>query len=415
MRYLTILFLLILCLLLTGCNGAMETDEVAWVISLGIDKADDGELLLTYRIAKPRANAGTSGEGDSDSGKKNSTLITIKAATLAEGRNLLNVALSIAVSMTHTTAIVIGERLAEAGVQEIIAPLFRFREYRDSTFLVVARGKSVEEIMQENKPDLETLVAKWVETYMYTYKESSYYLPLNLQEFYTKLKSGSGAPLAVGYGYNPVDNRGKSNGKIAGALREKYLPCDIPRKGRNSSEFAGTAVFKEGKLAGYLDNEETRALSILRGDFYTSYISVQDPIEPAVSIGVNFRIKKSKINVNIARSNPIIYVDVVLEGEITGISSGIMYEQKEYEGFLENQVSNANSQIMNMLFKSQTWGTDVADFGYYIRPKFYTLEEMYSYEWDKRFRTAEFQVNVQTKIRRTGLMRKTSPIRREAM
>lgn len=70
--------------------------------------------------------------------------------------------------------------------------------------------------MLKNKLDLENLVAKWVEPYMYTYRETSYYLPLNLQEFYTKLKSGSGAPLAVGYGYNLADDKGKNEGNMAG-------------------------------------------------------------------------------------------------------------------------------------------------------------------------------------------------------
>lgn len=146
---------------------------------------------------------------------------------------------------------------------------------------------------------------------------------------------------------------------MAGELGEKYLLGDIPRKGGNSSEFSGTAVFKTDKLAGYLDNEETRALSILRGDLRTSFMSVRDS---AGFIGVNIRMKKSKINVDIAKDRLIINIDVVLDGELTGVASGIVYEQKEYEGFLETQLSNAiNSQIMNMLLKSQAWGTDVAD------------------------------------------------------
>ncbi len=39
--------------LLTGCNGGYETDEVAWATNIGVDKAADGDLLVSYRIAKP--------------------------------------------------------------------------------------------------------------------------------------------------------------------------------------------------------------------------------------------------------------------------------------------------------------------------------------------------------------------------
>lgn len=70
-------------------------------------------------------------------------MITVKAPTLAEGKNLLNTVLPRAVSMTHTTAIVIGEKLAKAGMQEIIGSLFRFREYRGSIFWLWHAAKAL--------------------------------------------------------------------------------------------------------------------------------------------------------------------------------------------------------------------------------------------------------------------------------
>ncbi len=68
---------------------------------------------------------------------------------------------------------------------------------------------------------------------------------------------------------------------------------------------------------------------------------------------------------------------------------------------------------MEMLLKTQSWGTDAVDFGYYIRPKFSDPGRTDAYNWDKRFRQATFNVQVKTELRRTGLMRKTAPIRRE--
>jgi spore germination protein KC len=403
--------LLIIILLLTGCNGAHETDEVAWASSIGIDKAADGDLLVSYRIAKPAMAGGSEAAAEA---KKTSELITIKAATLAEARNLLNTSLSRTVSLNHVNAIVIGEDLARAGIASLLGPLTRFREFRGTTYLVVARG-TAQQTMKENKPQLESLISRWVENFMHSYSESSYYLPCNLHEFYIRLKSNSGAPLAAGYVSNPLSGEDRSSGKAPGGRDKAYLPGDEPRQGGNPSEFIGTAVFKEDKLAGYLDTAETRALGMLLNKFPHGYISVDDPVDPHFAVSTIIRNgRNTKISVDTSGQAPVIAVDVFLEGEITAIPSGIDYEEKEYIPLLENQISVAvQAQIMSMLLRTQGWGADAVDFGYYIRPKFSTDEELTAYNWDKRFRQAAFNVQVKTELRRTGLMRKSAPIRRE--
>ena len=128
--------LLIAGILTAGCsgNGARETDEIAWVISMGIDRAEDQDLLVTYRIAIPAAQAaGSEGGGE----KESSTLVTVKAATLAEARNLLNAATSRAVNLSQVSAIVISEELARHGIEDLLGPLLRFREFRGTIFLLV--------------------------------------------------------------------------------------------------------------------------------------------------------------------------------------------------------------------------------------------------------------------------------------
>lgn len=405
-----LIFMLLVCVLLTGC-GARETDEVAWVITMGLDKADDGDLLVTYRIAIPNALAAGSEGG---AGKETSTIETIKAPSLAESRNLLNTSLSRSVSLSHLTAIVIGEDLARSGVQDVLAPVMRFREYRGSIFLIVARGQA-KEVFEKNKPKIETLVSRWVHNSMQSTKETSYFLPVNLHQFYTRLKSNSGAPLAVGYGINPLTGQDSGHDTPAGDKVKMYLPGDLPRQGGNPIEFVGAAVFKEDKLVGFLETEETRALSIVLDEFPRGFMVLNDPLSPQHSVNVNVRNGRTpKISVDISGEHPSINLDVFLEGEITAIPTGISYESTEYLTLLETQVSNVTHEnIKNMLLRTQEWGADVVDFGYFIRPKFATLEELRNYGWDKQFHQATFTIQVHTELRRTGLMRKTTPIRRE--
>ncbi len=408
-----LILILLACLLTAGCNGAKETDEVAWVVSIGIDRAGDGDLLVTYRMANTAVLA--AGDSGGAAGKEPSTVMTVKAPSLAEARNLLNASISRNVSLTHITAFVIGEDLARAGVEDLISPLLRFREFRGSTFLIVVHGAKVSDIFKANKPPIETLISRWVQNYMRSYDEASYFLPLTLHQFYTRLKASSGAPLAVSYGLNPSTASDRSAADQPNSKVNTYLPGALPRQGGNPTEFAGTAVFKEDKLVGFLDTGETRALAILLDKFPQGFVTVTDPLAPQSQINVRLRNGRApKIAVDIGGDRPVVSIDVFLEGDITAIPSGIAYEQEEFLHLLETQISNTiNEQILNMLVRTQGWDADVADFGYYIRPKFLTRADMWQYGWEKRFPQAAFNIVVNTELRRTGLLRKTREIRRE--
>lgn len=412
MRFLLVM-LLILILLTTGCsvNGARETDEVAWVITMSVDRADDGDIVVGYRLALPAVLA--AGEGVSGD-KETSSIVTVKAPTLAEARNILNASASRAVNLSQVTAIAIGEDLARHGVQNLLGPLMRFREFRGTVFILVCPGKALDTI-KANKPRIETLISRYIHNSVSSYGESSFYVPFSLHEFYTRLKTASGAPLAVGYGLNPLSGEGRAVRTEPGRKTKTYLPGGLPREGGNPVEFSGMAVFKEDKMVGFFDTGETRALSILLNKFKGSYFSIPDPLAPKYQVTLNLRNGRApKITVDISGEKPVIRLDVLIEGEMTGNPSGISYEQPEYLQLLEAEIANQlQQQLADMLARAQEWKADVADFGYYIRPKFLTMSELKAYNWDKQFPQATITIKVKAEIRRTGLIRKTVEIRRE--
>ncbi|MDR3561921.1 MAG: Ger(x)C family spore germination protein [Negativicutes bacterium] len=409
-----ILLLILLSLIVAGCNGSRETDEVAWVITMGLDRASDGDLLVSYRVAVPLVLAAgeTAGGGKE---KHSSVVVTVKAPTLGEARNLLNYSESRAVNLSHVTAILIGEDLARAGVQDAIGPLTRFREFRGSMFLFVCQG-TAKDILARNRPDLEILTSRWVENITHSADETSFFLPTNLHEFYSRLKGDSGSPYAMAIGVNPLLGQGKqAEGPVPGAKAPEYLAGDSPREGGNPVEVVGIGVFKEDKLVGYLGTEETRAVAILSDNYQRGFIAVDDPLLPKHGVNIFFRNgRKPKIEIDLSGENPVINISVYLEGELSAIPTGITYELRDYKTLLEAELSTViREQIMMMLIHTQSWGTDVVDLGYFIRPKFGTDQQLVAYGWDKRFRQATFHVEVTATIRRTGLMNMTSPIRRE--
>jgi spore germination protein KC len=396
----------------TGCNGSKELDEVAYVLAIGVDDAGGGQLDFTYEVAIPRILSGeSSGKNDSQNAVN---LITITAASLAEGRNLLDSAVARAPNLSHVTTFIIGEDLARKGLADFLGPAMRFREFRGSINIVVVNGKA-KDFMRQNASE-EILAARWFETILSSGDETGYFLKTTFDEFYIRLKSDSGSPYTTLIGINPLTGEGQPRDSvIPGARTRQYLPKEVPREAGNPATVIGTAVFKEDKMVGMLPSEETRMLAMLVDHYPRGFLVVDDPLAPQHAINVNLWLgRKPKITVAILDNHATIHVNVFLEGDITSIPSGINYESDEYKGLLEQLISeNVRQRMLQMLQHTQEWGADVVDFGYYVRPHYATDQEFKDLHWDAIYPGAEFDVVVKTKIRRSALMRKTSPIRSE--
>jgi hypothetical protein len=196
---------------------------------------------------------------------------------------------------------------------------------------------------------------------------------------------------------------------------DEYLAGNIPRKQEPVSfiDFAGTAIFEHDRMVGTLTTEETRMVSILQGTLERGFLVVQDPLDPAKAINVDARSgRKPKIAVALIDGKARITADVLIEGEISSISSQFNYEGRELRPRLEEQVSKLLEQEINkMLAKTQSLGSDIVGFGFYARPLFATFDEYHQIDWPSLYREAQIEVKVTTRLRRTGLLwRTTDPV-----
>ncbi len=406
-----IIGVMVMAMLVSGCNGARETDQVAYILALGLDKsAIEGKVLVTYQIAIPRSL----GEAGSKIGEQTSVNVSIEAANLAEARNLLNTRMARLPNLSHIKAIIIGDELAKKGLVEVVGPIVRFREFRETMYILVVKDDSAYNLLNKLKPRLEFLPTRYIETMMLTARESGYFRPTQIHDFYQRMKTGCMSPYAALVGLNSFDRYQPSAQKSPREKVDEYLPGGVPRKGvGNPAEFLGTAVFQGNKLVGYLTNEETRILSILQGDFQNAYLVVQDPLKPDKAVNLNARIgSPPKIKARLANGKLSFDVSVLIEGEVTAIPSGINYESEQNRKILEHAFAQLlQDQANSFIEKTKTWGADVVGFNYYARPFFPTYDDFMKADWRQLYRNADYKVNISVKIRRTALMWRTTPVR----
>ncbi|MDR3562119.1 MAG: Ger(x)C family spore germination protein [Negativicutes bacterium] len=407
-----------LSILMTGCRTAQETDQVAFIVAMGVDKTENGKVKVTYQLITPRAVGGSQGGGQSTQGEP-TILNSITAPNTAEARDLLSSSMSRTSNLTHMKAILLSEELARSkGVGDLIAPFLRYREFRGGIYIAIVRGNA-EDFMRATKPTLDLLPSKFYESFMFSSDEASYYLNTDVHEFYLRLKNPGGSPYTTYVGLNPLTGRDKPAGKkFPNDKTDSYLPGDIPRTGtENPSEFVGVAVFSGDKMVGSLDNKEARILAILQNNFPRGFVVVTDPLEPSKTINVNLRNgNKPKIDVDMIDGREIIKISVFLEGEVSGIPSGINYEQEQFREMLENELSNlVTEEIQSFIRHTQDLGCDVFGFGSYLRPHYATYDDLTKVNLEQFYKTANVEVQVTTKIRRLGLMWRSSPYKPTAI
>lgn len=393
-----------LSILLTGCNGSRELDEIGNVIAIGLDTSEEeGMVVVSYQFAIPQ------GEGGEADAKKATVTLTTKSSTIAEALNLVNSQTSYVPSMAHTKVIVIGEEVARRGLEKVLAPFMRYREYRGSMFVLVTKG-TAQNLLDKNKPAFNLSMSKYYEQMLGTGDYAGYFLRTSLHQYYGRMKSHSGQPYMSLVAINDNSGEGQiSTKKVPGEKMDGYEAGNLSHQGGNPLEFAGTAIFSGDKMVGTLSTTETRMLSMLLGEYPHGFLSVEDPLDPDYFINVNLRLgSKPKIKAKLVEGRPVIYVEIELEGDISSIGSGINYEQKGYINLLENQITTVyEKQMKNMIIRTQELGSDVAGFGYYLRPAFQTNKEFEEYQWNNKYKDAEVFVKIKSQVRRNGLMVRT--------
>lgn len=409
-RTVNLAMLMTVVFLTCGCFGGNETDAVTYVVSIGIDATEGKEIEATYRIGNPRSLGGKDGSGS----EKPTELVSIRTVNLAEARNLLNSVASRNINLSHVKGFVVSEAYARKGLNDLMSVAMRFQEFRGTMYILVVKDGTVKELLEKNSPKLEILHSKYLENMFSTANKSGYLLSTQIHEFYRRMKSNKGSPYAALIGINPQNNDGRAEGaQVKGEKSKDYTAGNIPREDQfNPVEMLGTAIFAGDKMVGTLTGQETRMVSILQGQFGQGYLVVADPMVPEKNVNVRLRLARSpKITCRFEGDKAKIKADVVLEGEITSLPSGVNYESGQYSHLIEQQISQVIEQEMSRtLRKTQELGSDVVGFGAYTTHLYTTYDEMAKTNFEQLYPNAEITLTVKTTIRRTGLTWRTTPL-----
>lgn len=414
-RILAVLVILVFSLSLSGCYDKREIDDLAYPLAIGLDIGEANTLRLTLQLAQPLAiGAGGGGEGGGGGGgeSESSSIITIDTPSIYSGLNLINNIISKEINVSHAKVIIVSKKLAEEGMKIYLHALERGREFRPDIFVIISNGPA-NEYLENIKPTLESNPSKYYELLLGK-NFTSFYPSIRLNEFYFRSESDCIQPVAI---LSDIGNY-KSAGQIQDAekkmdlvgtkLEGQYEAGNIPIVAQKQNEVMGMAIFKNRKMVATANGAETACFHLIMGDYNYSYWTIPDVLENDKIDVLNIsQRKKPDIKVNLIGDRATVNIRLDLEGDITSIQSSHNYEDNP--GIIEQAVEELlKSNIISLLKRTtEEFDSDICGFGKYVKGKFLTWDSWKKYNWFEKYKNTTFQVEVDVKMRRTGLMIRT--------
>ncbi|KNY28821.1 Ger(x)C family spore germination protein [Pseudobacteroides cellulosolvens] len=414
-----IIILVSLCSLMTGCFDKKEVDELGYVIALGLDKGKTNYLKLTFQIAKPHAGGESGGGGGGGGGEPPYSNITVEAPSIYAGINMANTFTSKQINLSHNKVVVFSEELAREGLEAYLHALLRGREFRPSMYMVVSRN-SAEEYLKGVKPELVLNPSKYYELAFQSYSYTGLIPNSQFHDFYKYSESLYKDPVAILGGIGSFKSSDdfsveKSTFRERGhkvPIGGDFFAGTVTKTGGVDTENMGLAVFNGDKMVGEMDGTDSKYLLLATGEYGHAYWTIPDQKEEGKFVLLDIKqSRRPQHKVKLVDEKPYIDVKIILEADILSIQSTVDYEQGELTNLLEKYVEELIGKEMHRFLEktSKDFNSDICGFGSYAKKYFLTWKEWEKYNWKSKYKDATFNVDINLKIRRPGLILKTLP------
>jgi len=415
---------LFLAITFTGCYDKRETNDIGYILTMGMDKGVTDKLRLTLQVLTYKGEGGEGmgggggggGGGDKEAGAVDGTVVTtVDCPSLTSGLNLANAGSPRQFNLMHTKLLVFSEEIARSGeLENYLDDLARYREMHAITHVVIARGKA-EDFIMENKPVLGENPIRSMQVLLNYRYYTGYFPHTRLFDFHRAVKSTAEQPITMLIAVNSLKNlkepgQGEKQELVSGG---EYLAGELPRKGGSKRELFGAAVFRGAKMTGEINGDEVRVLDMIKGEFGKGFFTIPDPRSGGHIVNLDIhQARNPRVKVSFRGGFPEIDVKIRLEGDIMGVQSGINYEKTGLKPVLEQAFEREIKESIDNLIEKcqQEFQADIFGFGNNAISQFATIEEWEKYKWLEKFPSAKVATQVDFIIRRTGMILKSSPI-----
>lgn len=418
------LFLIIISVFTSGCWGSKEIDEAAYVLALGLDQGPGKNIIVSVAIGNVTTAPSSSTGGQPLAGLRTKVFSTVAPSTFS-GLNTINTILERQISLSHLKLVVFSEGLARQDLSNYLDTLVRWRQFRRTVYMAVAKGEA-RSVLEAIAPPNEDNPGKFLEMMLLTQGYVGYTPRGQILGFYNAYKTKGEAPIALlvaprmtKYQLSQDHPENVASGMNMNTDIKNpgtYIAGQPPLQGEGLLEFQGTAIFNKGRMVGELNGDETIALSILRNEFNRTFVTLPDPEVQDKLIQVELsRTRKSAIQVKKTNvGNYKTLVKIFLNADVVNIQSGKSYELPNHIKIIEQATKKwVIKQCQSAIRKAQSNGTDIFGFGRSARWLAPDQQTWDKWNWRRTFTNMPVELHVKVHLNRTGLVIEKNAVREE--
>lgn len=367
--------------------------ELAMVMGMGIDKADDGKYEMSFQIVIP-GNVTTGMTGGGSQGLP-FTVVSTTADNVVEAGRKASKRVSRRLYYAHTALVVVSEDVAKEGITTWLDALERDPEFRKTTKVVVARDTSAREILSIQTPLTKLpaeMVSKTLELSEQVLGEN---IVVKIDDIIIALVSKGKDPFISGFRLTGKSSEGEKMTNIETSQSPARLMVDE------------MALFKGDKLVGWMSGDKAKGAQRIQ-DKIKGTVDYIDWEGEKDAIGVEVLRSKTKISGSVKNGKPKITIEIEEEGNIgeTKVTADLT-NPKIIQKIEKAYNEKVEAEVKGSVKEAQKFQSDIFGFGDAVHksnPKYWKRIQA---EWDKQFAEVPVEVKVETFIRRTGVRSKS--------
>ncbi len=373
-------FILLTVLIITnsiyfcGCWNYKDIEKSLIISGLAIDRNKAGDkYLLTVEVL------------DFEMGKEakqGTRFIESEGKTVFDAvRNALNI-VGKKLYWAHASIAVISEEIAKEGLITVLDFIFRDSEVRTEMNILISKEKTAKELLMQ-----EMLLSQASSD--------------NINNMLDEQKIAGKFPKVLVY---KLINCIKNENAVLPAIELKEI------LGKKTTVITSTAIFKEDKLIGYINIDESQALLFARNEIKGGLINFGiDNNDKTDKISLEIFKSKTKVKPCYVNNDLTMDIDINVDASIAELQTSTDYiSGKNFEKLKKSAEKNVKKSVENLIQKAQLeYNADIFGFGSKIKGDMPKVWKNIEGDWKNGiFKNLKANVKVYIKIRNSAFIRK---------
>lgn len=389
-KFAAAVILTLMLLMLSGCYDKIEIENLGVVRMTGIDwDSTSNKYEATILVQRPFAG-GTSTMRGVSTGNQIPWIASAEGDSVMDAFKNLRARASSSLSWHHSTILVIGEAMANQGIDKFIDFFARNREIRYTTNVFVTEGKAsdIMKITPETQSNLADEIDGIIKNSKYEWNNS--YVP-DLKELLIDLSYKDHSPiLGLIKAVKPTPFDFQENEEISGM-----------KPSTDTVAIEGASIIKDYKLAGWFDAIEARGYRWIKGDISRAIVNV---FNKGSIIGVQFNNAESKTDIDIKNNQIFINIKTKATGYIVEVlDKDKLISENGIEEIQKLAADNIKNEMLTAINKAKAFDADIFGFGRKIRETNPDKWKIIGRNWDDYFKEVQVSIEVKTNIKSVGM------------